>query len=513
MTGATAPRRAPLTLRARITIGVTVVVAAVLAAIGAGYVATLSSSVTTVVDSQLTGSAAALEHSVDKFGPGGHGGPGYSKPMTSYVGLGPGTIIAYLDGGSVVESASFTDADATALGPAAADAVQAAADQGDGRRTVDVPGLGDYRIDVTTRDDGSTLVAGISLGVAQAAVMQQTVVIVLLAVLALLVIVVGVLVVVRLALRPLDRVAETAASVAALPLASGDVSIAQRVDAVDTDARTEVGQVGAALNLMIDNVDRAFVVRAETDRRMRRFVTDASHELRTPLAAIRGYAELTRQESGELPELTEYSLQRIEAEASRMGSLVDDLLLLARLDEGQDLRIDDVDLAEVVANAVSDARAASPDHEWAADVPDEPVLVRGDHERLHQVVANLLSNAMVHTPAGTTVTTTVEPVDGRARVQLTVADDGPGFPAELVPELFERFVRGDGSRSRRAGSTGLGLAIVRSIVEAHGGSVAADTTAAGARLVVLLPASPDALPRHAPGGHENSTGSAIPLSA
>ncbi|WP_378145461.1 sensor histidine kinase [Cnuibacter sp. UC19_7] len=505
--------RSPLTLRARITIGVTVVVAAVLAVIGAGYVATLSSSVTTVVDSQLTGSAAALEHSVDKFGPGSRGGSGYSKPMTGYVGLGPGTIIAYLDDGAVVESASFSDADATALDAAAAAAVQDAAAQGDGRRAVDVPGLGDYRIDVHTRPDGSTLVAGVSLSVAQAAIMQQTIVMVLLGVLALLVTVVGVLIVVRLALRPLDRVAQTASTVAALPLATEDVSIAQRVDPADTDARTEVGQVGAALNLLIDNVDRAFVVRGETDRRMRRFVTDASHELRTPLAAIRGYAELTRQESGDLPELTEYSLQRIEAEASRMGSLVDDLLLLARLDEGQDLRIDDVDLAEVVANAVSDARAASPDHDWVADVPEEPMLVRGDHERLHQVVANLLSNAIVHTPAGTTVTTTVETVVGGERVRLIVADDGPGFPPELVPELFERFVRADGSRSRRTGSTGLGLAIVRSIVEAHGGSVAADTTAAGARLVVELPASSDTLPRHAPGGHENSTGSAIPLSA
>src|SRR5690606_29954115 len=188
----------------------------------------------------------------------------------------------------------------------------------------------------------------------------------------------------------------------------------------DTDPRTEVGLVGDTLNRQLDHVERALADVAASDRRMRQFVTDASHELRTPLAAIHGYAELTRQDSAVLPETTEYSLARIEAETQRMNALVADLLLLARLDEGQDLDTADVDLAELVVDAVNDAAVSAPQHWWTTEVPDGPVWVRGDRARLHQTLANLLSNARVHTPAGTTVTTALR-TDGAGVVELTVA--------------------------------------------------------------------------------------------
>jgi two-component system sensor histidine kinase TrcS len=232
-------------------------------------------------------------------------------------------------------------------------------------------------------------------------------------------------------------------------------------------------------------VERALGDVAASDRRMRQFITDASHELRTPLAAIHGYAELTRQDSAVLPETTEYSLARIEAEAQRMNSLVSDLLLLARLDEGQDLDDAEVDLTDLVVDAVNDAAVSAPDHRWLTRVPDAAVWVRGDRARLHQTVANLLSNARVHTPAGTTVTTGIATAAGE--VELTVTDDGPGIDADLLPHLFERFVRADKSRSREAGNFGLGLSIVASIVEAHRGSIEAESVDGATTFRLRLP--------------------------
>jgi two-component system OmpR family sensor kinase len=202
---------------------------------------------------------------------------------------------------------------------------------------------------------------------------------------------------------------------------------------------------------------------------VRQFVADASHELRTPLAAIRGYAELSRRSHDDVPPQVAHAMRRVESESHRMTSLVDDLLLLARLDSGRPLERDDVDLSRLVVDAVSDAHIAGPDHAWRLDLPADPVTVVGDAQRLHQVLANLLTNARTHTPSGTTVTTGI--VEGDGVVTLTVTDDGPGIPAALQPEVFERFARGDTSRSRNAGSTGLGLAIVAAVVAAHDGSV------------------------------------------
>lgn len=231
---------------------------------------------------------------------------------------------------------------------------------------------------------------------------------------------------------------------------------------------------------------------------MRQFITDASHELRTPLSAIHGYAELTRQDSAVLPETTEYSLARIEAEAQRMTSLVADLLLLARLDEGDELHATDVELSDLVVDAVNDAAVSAPTHHWSVDVPDTAVWVRADRARLHQAIANLLTNARVHTPAGTTVTAalrTGRAGDGKPEVELTVTDDGPGIDDAVLPHLFERFVRADKSRSRETGSFGLGLSITSSIVESHAGVITARSAPGATTFTITLPMMPTAAVR------------------
>jgi two-component system OmpR family sensor kinase len=220
--------------------------------------------------------------------------------------------------------------------------------------------------------------------------------------------------------------------------------------------------------------------------RVRQFVADASHELRTPLAAIRGYAELTRRGRDTVPPDIAHALGRVESESARMTTLVDDLLLLARLDSGRPLDRDPVELSRLVVDAVTDAHAAGRDHQWRLELPDEAVTVPGDTARLHQVLANLLANARTHTPHDTIVVTRLSTVDKDWAV-ITVTDNGPGIPERLQPDIFERFARGDSSRSRAAGSTGLGLAIVSAVVEAHGGTVGVTSRPGQTSFEVRLP--------------------------
>jgi two-component system OmpR family sensor kinase len=259
-----------------------------------------------------------------------------------------------------------------------------------------------------------------------------------------------------------------------------------RVPERDTDTRTEIGQVGSAVNQMLGHVSKALVARQASEMRVRQFVADASHELRTPLAAIRGYAELARREEDDT-EGVAHALRRVESESARMTTLVDDLLLLARLDSGRPLSQEEVDLTLVVVDAVSDAQVAGPTHRWQLDLPEEPVTTTGDPARLHQVLANLLANARTHTPAGTTVWCGLRTEADRSVV--TVTDNGPGIPAALQPEIFNRFVRGDSSRSRAAGSTGLGLAIVAAVVAAHHGTVSVESRPGMTTFTVYLPHS------------------------
>jgi two-component system OmpR family sensor kinase len=285
---------------------------------------------------------------------------------------------------------------------------------------------------------------------------------------------------VRLGMKPLEGIGETAGAIAA-----GDLS--QRVS--PADERTEVGRLGLALNSMLTQIEASFDERRRSEDRLRRFVADASHELRTPLTSIRGYAELFRRGARARPEDLTKSMARIEAEALRMGVLVDDLLLLARLDQGRPLDRAPVDLERVTMEAVEAARAVDPDRPIDLDVRG-PVHVTGDEGRLRQVLDNLLDNARVHTDDHAPVHVVVEPVDDGG-AHLLVADEGPGLSPDARAKVFERFYRGDPARSRERGGAGLGLSIVAAIVAAHGGSVEVrDAEAGGSVFEVRLPSDP-----------------------
>jgi two-component system, OmpR family, sensor kinase len=313
-------------------------------------------------------------------------------------------------------------------------------------------------------------------------------------------------------LRPLHRVAATAQQVSQLRLDRGEVALAVRVRPEDANPASEVGRVGQAINHMLNNVEEALAARQASETRVRQFVADASHELRNPLAAIRGYAELTRRDREQLPTEAAYAMSRVESEAERMSHLVEDMLLLARLDSGPDLDLRPCDLSEIVINAVSDARAAGPDHAWQLTLPQYPVIAFGDQHRLQQVIANLLANARTHTPPGTQVHTGVS-VNGRDAV-VTVTDNGPGIPPEMAKRVFERFARGDASRMRTpdagtSGSTGLGLAIVAAVVDAHHGSVAVASQPGRTEFTVRLPlAQLVPAPHTRPGPHMRTPSSA-----
>lgn len=418
----------------------------------------------------------------------------------------PDTIAAYVQHGKIASAAvakqkrdsngdfqGMTSGDLTAAAKAALAEVAR-----DGRaHTVDIPGLGEYRVLFMSSEDGKDSFY-VGLPTADVNSTVNTLILVEISVTAagLGAAVIAGYVLVGLATRPLRKVANTAKRVSELPLHTGEVNLSERVPESECDPHTEVGQVGSALNRMLDHVHGALHARQQSEMRVRQFVADASHELRTPLASIRGYAELTRRGREDIGPDTRHALGRIESEAGRMTLLVEDLLLLARLDAGRPLQFEQTDLIPLVVDTISDARAAGMDHNWRLDLPDEPALVSGDAARLQQVLINLLGNARKHTPEGTTVT---------ARVQrrgpwmcVDVEDNGQGIPPDLLPHVFERFARGDSSRSRASGSTGLGLAIVQAVSTAHGGAVTVDSVPGRTVFTLHLPAVGPATPRPAP---------------
>jgi two-component system OmpR family sensor kinase len=421
-------------------------------------------------------------------------GPGHVPEPGARRGPGPPSAfyVEYFDaaGNSAgVVSNRLGDADDV---PALSPTVLHRAEQKPGQPfTVPSAGAGpDWRVIVRpTRMSAGTVAVATSLGEVGNTVgrLVQLEVVIGLAVLVLL----GLLgyVLVRRNLRPLEEIEATAEAIAA-----GHLS--RRVP--DRDPRTEVGRLARALNGMLAQIETAFRVRAaseasarRSEERMRRFVTDASHELRTPLTSIRGFAELYRQGAAGRPADLARLMRRIEDEASRMGLLVDDLLLLARLDQQRPLQRDPVDLLTLAADAVHDARAVDPDRPVKLEVAGAgtAAVVLGDGARLRQVLGNLVGNALTHTPPGTPVTVrllTREQAPAAAVVEVT--DEGPGLEPEDAERAFERFYRADTSRTRASGGTGLGLSIVAALVAAHGGTVELDTgRGQGATFRVVLP--------------------------
>ncbi|WP_432086018.1 sensor histidine kinase [Streptomyces sp. bgisy095] len=498
MTRGTPPGRGarrPWSLRTRLVVSAVALIAVVAAVIGTVTTIAFRSYLYDQADEQVRGlSKRAAGPPVLMPVPD----PGRDREPFAFLG-GPGapigTLGAVLTDGKITSAGYSTEvaggsgADGPRFPVEELDAEQRAALAAvprDGEpHTVELPGgLGSYRVAYAEGSRGAFL-TGIPLTEVDGAL--STLVLVELSVTGAGLVAASIAgtVLVRVALRPLRRVAATASQVARLPLHSGEVALHQRVPETEADPRTEVGQVGAALNRMLDHVHSALDARQRSETRVRQFVADASHELRTPLASIRGYAELTRRGREECGPDTRHALGRIESEATRMTGLVEDLLLLARLDAGRPLADEPVDLVALVLDSVSDARAAGPGHHWSLELPGEGAEVRGDGARIRQVLLNLLANARTHTPPGTKVTARVRAEGTDALVE--VEDDGPGVPEALLPSVFERFARGDASRSRTAGSTGLGLAIVRAVVLAHGGEVTVESAPGRTVFGVRLP--------------------------
>ncbi|PAZ16719.1 two-component sensor histidine kinase [Streptomyces sp. SA15] len=502
----------PRTLRTRLVVASVVLIAVVCAVIGTVTTFALREHLYEQLDdslSEVVGRAAGAGPEL----------PGAPRPddlekkapkvpdLSEFVTRGPqqmiGTVAAKVQNGAITEgmySKRTTDdtgvTDATPYALSDAQKAELNAVSKDGKpHTVTLPGLGEYRVEYRTGSNGSYYVA---LPTTDVDSTINTLILVELSVTAAGLVAAGIAgyVLVGVATRPLRRVAATATRVSELPLHTGEVNLSERVPESETDPHTEVGQVGAALNRMLDHVHGALHARQQSETRVRQFVADASHELRTPLASIRGYAELTRRGREQVGPDTRHALGRIESEAGRMTLLVEDLLLLARLDAGRPLQFEQTDLVPLVVDTISDARAAGPDHNWRLDLPDEPALVSADAARLQQVLVNLLANARTHTPPGTTVTARVE--RRGPWLCVDVEDDGQGIPAELLPRVFERFARGDSSRSRASGSTGLGLAIVQAVAAAHDGAVTVDSVPGRTVFTVHLPASVPVTPRPAP---------------
>lgn len=471
-------RPPPRTLRAQLTAGLVTLLALACLAVGITTALALRGFLMGRLDEQLSASggrfAASLEHE--------------AKPDTDNRpdtrGQAESTFGARLLNGSVTQAAVVDDATDRPLPLTPRDRRALAGIPVDGHgHSIRLSALGAYRVTAVRGDDQDTLITGLPLHPVEETVHRLEAVEAVVFGAALVVTGTAGALWVRISLRPLQQVTARAAEVAGLPLASGEITMPGPLP--DTDPRTEVGQVGTALNHMLGHIESALIRRQASEERLRHFAADASHELRTPVANIRGHAELALRHQGPVPGKVRHALERIDGESQRMTRLVDDLLLLARLDAGRPLEHEPVDLTLLILNATDDARAAGPAHHWLLDLPEEPVTVTGDAHRLQQAIGNLLANARTHTPPGTNVTIALTADQDGACV--SVSDNGPGIPEELQPEVFSRFVRADHARSRSTGSTGLGLAIVHAVITAHGGTVTVDSSPGHTTFRLTLP--------------------------
>jgi two-component system OmpR family sensor kinase len=493
------PRRAPWTLQRRLIVTVVSITSLILVLVGVATSAILGA---VLEDGLTTDVRAQAERTADMARPYLIGGVSAQQILAEHP-MGPGTLLA-VETPPAAPTAAYTADDGSVIALTRGQFEQLIESIPDeGPLVVRIDDVGSFRVE-GKQVGQSVVVVGVSRDDVAATIGSMLTTIGLLTAGGLILLAAATAWTIRAGLAPLRAVADTAERVSRMPLAQGDVSIPARVPVAQADPRTEVGRVGEALNTLLDHVDDSLAVRQRNEGRMRAFVADASHELRTPLASIRGFSELSlralrQAESARQPsvnpsngdgiiETTETSLERIQAQSLRMSSLVEDLLLLARLDEGQELVYGSVDLTRLAIDAVGDARPTGPGHNWVLEVGDEPVLVAGDAGRLNQVVANLLANARTHTPDGTTATVSVTREEGAA--VLRVHDDGPGVDPRIAGELFERFSRADRSRARQTGGTGLGLSIARAIVEAHRGTIGVVSSPGDTTFEVRLPARP-----------------------
>jgi two-component system OmpR family sensor kinase len=480
-------------LRTKLVLATMLLLVVICSVVGTLLYATMDSVLTRQLDSQL----AQASHRAAEFG-SPSGAAGARPDPLEARGQGAGTLNARILDGRVAVG-GLISADGKRLSLQQSDAAALAslpisAQPGDSGTPTAITAVdrdlsvGDYRLVAVQTAYGDVVVTGLPLAQKQAT-LGSLVLTTLLVSLGGLVLV-GLLGtwIIRRTMKPLEELSRVAGQVAQLPLDAGEVALAVRVPASASHPGTEVGQVGHALNRMLDNVSGALEARQASETRVRQFVADASHELRTPLTAIRGYTDMLRL-SEPLTDQGAESLGRVESQSLRMTRLVEDLLTLARLDEGQALKLGPVDLTQLVVETVTDQKVIAPDHAWRLELPEEPLEIRADGAKLHQVLVNLLSNARKHTPAGTTVTASVGR-SARGEAVITVVDDGPGIPPELQERVFSRFTRADQARtgSGGEGSTGLGLSIVDAIVKAHGGTVELTSRPGRSEFAVYLPA-------------------------
>ena len=473
-------------LRRRLLVVVAVLFAALTAAVAIASVMTMRVVLETRVDEQLHDLSNRTTIAVERALQTG------TTQLIDPGGISPGSLIAVQEGDQLRPSFvvnrlgqqfGLTQVDERVVLSVASGSAQ----------NVSLPGLGSYRIFATEVGDVRAIV-GLSLSDTNQTLAALAFVIAVSAVAAVTIVLLLGDWIIRRALRPLTAVIRTTERISQLPLASGDAQLTNRVRI--EEPASEVGRVQESMNRMLSHIEEAFEARALSERRVRQFVADASHELRTPLAAVRGYAEITRKHDLDLREDSRASLERIEAAAHRMQALVDDLLLLARLDEGRELLRGEVDLSLLVIEAVADAQAAGRSHPISLELPEEPVVVGGDQLRLQQVVANLLANARVHTPDGTAIDVRLRAEESEAVIDII--DAGPGIPEALQRTAFERFARGDSSRSRATGSSGLGLAIVQALVDAHHGTITLESEPGRTAFTVRLPLWDEAAGADAP---------------
>jgi two-component system OmpR family sensor kinase len=424
------------------------------------------------LDQQVRTASATYSHSVSDHD---------HDPSAAFdtQGQAPGTIGAHVQDGVVTASGIVQGYGAPAPLSAANEEILAKLQPSSSVQKVKLEGLDEYRVLVSDVGGGEELIVGLPSEQIDDTLRNLA----LIEGVAFFVVIAATLVVGRrlvyVSLRPLRSLTRTARQVSDLPLHEGEVALHTRVP--DPAPGTEIGEVAEAFNHMLDHVSSALGERQRSEEQLRQFVADASHELRTPVAVIRGLSEFSLRDPG----AAEESMTRINGEAVRLGALVDNLLLLSRLDAGQQHTDDEVDLSVAVLETVDALRVTAPQHRWDIDLPEEPVVVRGDDEVLRRVITNLVSNATRHTPAGTTVRIALR--EEGDQVAIVVADNGPGIPQDLLPSIFERFVRGDSARNRKTGSTGLGLAIVRASVQAHGGTIQVRTDATGTEFTATLP--------------------------